>query len=194
MTVSTLRLQDFSRLQLADVSFLSRFGIKGGGASNWLKANDILVPEHSNTWCPLPHGGLIARLGIAEFLIEDSPYSHYVSKLMLVCHPLPARVHPFLRQDLAIAISGEAVSEFLLQTCNIDFQSLVLSEHPVLRLSMMGVDATLLPEENDGKPACRIWCDGRFGGYVWKQFEVIAQELGGRIEDIAGCYENASAN
>jgi sarcosine oxidase, subunit gamma len=194
MTLLTIGRQDFSRLQMTDVSFLSRFGIKGGGVSNWLKAHNILVPEHSNTWCALPQGGLIARLGIAEFLIEDSSYSHYVSKLMLACYPLPPRVHPFLRQDVAISISGEAIHEFLLQTCNLDFQSLDLSKHPVLRLPIMGVDATLIPDKQDDVPSCRIWCDARFGAYIWRELEAIAQDLGGCIKTTTECYGNISVN
>jgi sarcosine oxidase, subunit gamma len=194
MTLSTLKLQDTSRLHMMDVSFLSRFGIKGGGASNWLKAHGILVPEHSNTWRALPQGALIARLGIAEFLIEDSSCSHYVSKLMLACHPLPVRVHPFLRQDLAIALSGEAVHDFLWQICDIDCQSLDLSEHPVVRTTMIGADATVIPSEFDGKLACQIWCDGRIGTYIWKTLGAIAQDFGGSLKDVTKLYENASAN
>ncbi|MCU0533168.1 MAG: hypothetical protein MUD14_04635 [Hydrococcus sp. Prado102] len=158
------------RLGIADVSFLTRFGVKGAGAAAWLEAQGIPIPNRPNSWTPLTEGGLIARLGLSEYLIESS----ISPQLAEACQNPPAKVYPVLRQDLAIALCGEAINELLLQTCNVNFQA--LSERSVILTSMVGVSVIVIPGE-----IYRIWCDGTFGVYFWETLVAIAQELGGGV-------------
>lgn len=167
-----------AHLGVADLSFLNRFGVKGAGAADWLASQNITVPERPNTWCQSA-GGIVARLGRSEFLIEDSMDSQFVPQLTLACQSLLAKVYPVLRQDAAIALCGSAVNELLQQTCSINFRALPLSEHPVVLTSMIGVAVTVIPGERNELPFYRIWCDGTFGTYVWQTLLAIAQELGG---------------
>jgi sarcosine oxidase, subunit gamma len=168
-----------AQIGIADLSCLTRFGVKGAGAANWLEQQAISVPDRPNTWKPLSEGGIIARLGISEFLIEDSLHSSIALQLTDASQQLSAKVYPVLRQDLAIAICGVALNELLLQTCNINFHALDLAKRPVILTSMIGVAATVIPGERNGQPFYRIWCDGTFGAYVWQTLVIIAQELGG---------------
>lgn len=166
-----------AHLGVVDLSFLTRFGVKGAGAAAWL-AQSIVVPDRPNTWCSLSTGGIVARLGRTEFLIEDS--MHQVApQLAQACQSPPAKVYPVLRQDAAIALCGSAVNELLQQTCSINFRALRLSEHPVVLTSMIGVAVTVIPGERNGQPFYRLWCDGTFGVYVWQTLLAIAEELGG---------------
>jgi sarcosine oxidase subunit gamma len=170
---------DCQTLCLADLSCLTRFGVKGAGASAWLESYSVSVPNRPNTWLPLPEGGIVARLGLTEFLIEDGLHSHIAPQLTTACQSPPEKVYPVLRQDAAIALSGAAVNELLLQTCNVNFRALSLSDRPVVLTSMVGVTVTILPGERDGLPFYRVWCDGTFGAYLWRTLMAIAQELGG---------------
>ena len=167
-----------AHLGIADLSFLTRFGVKGAGAANWLESQGIPVPDRPNTWCSLPDSGIIARLGISEFLIEDL-HSAVAHRLAEACQQPPAQVYPVLRQDAAIALCGAAVNELLLQTCSINFRSLSLAEDPVILTSMIGVSVTIIKSERSGQPVYRIWCDGTFGAYVWRTLLAISVELGG---------------
>jgi sarcosine oxidase subunit gamma len=162
-------------LGIADLSFLNRFGVKGAEAATWLQSQHLSIPESPNRWLSLPEGGFIARLGLSEFLIEDSIDSHVAVQLAKLCHQPPAKVYPVLRQDAAIALCGSRIPELLCQTCNVNVRSLDLAEQPVILTSMVGVSATIIP----GEQVCRIWCDGTFGAYVWRTLLEIAQELGG---------------
>ncbi|MBD2459523.1 hypothetical protein H6G89_00565 [Oscillatoria sp. FACHB-1407] len=56
---------------IADLSYLTRFGVKGSGAIAWLAQQGIPIPAQPNSWCELPNGGIVARLGMTEFLIEE---------------------------------------------------------------------------------------------------------------------------
>ena len=168
-----------TRLGIADLSFLSRFGVKGAGAAAWLDQS-IPLPDRPNTWCPLPEGGLVARLGSSEFLVEDS-LSNNVASRLAQCQQLPSKVYPVLRQDAAIALCGEAVNELLLQTCSINFRALSLAERPLVLTTMVGVSVIVIPGERAGLPLYRIWCDGTYGAYLWRTLVAIAEELGGGV-------------
>lgn len=168
-----------AHLGIADLSFLNSFGVKGAGAAAWLESQNIEVPTRPNTWRRLSSGGIIARLGRTEFLIEDSIHEAVAPLLAQACQSPPPKVYPVLRQDAAIALCGSAVNELLQQTCSINFRALSLSDHPVVLTSMIGVAVTVIPGERNGHPFYRIWCDGTFGVYVWRTLLAIAEELGG---------------
>jgi sarcosine oxidase subunit gamma len=174
-----------THLGIADVSCLTRFGVKGADAAAWLSSQGITTPDRPNTWNPLPDGGIIARLGLTEFLIEDDLQSHFAVNLAKLCQQPPAKVYPVLRQDAAIVLCGSAVNELLLQTCSVNFRVLSLLEHPVMLTSMVGVAVTIIPGDRNGNPFYRIWCDGTFGTYVWQTLEAIVQELGGGVIGLA---------
>jgi len=176
-----------SQLGIADLSFLTRFGVKGAKAADWLASQGIAVPERPNTWHSLPEDGIIARLGLTEFLIEDSVSSSIAPNLAAACQSPPAKVYPVLRQDLALVLMGDnpngipsdRINELLRQTCSFNFQALSLSDRPVVLTSMIGVAVTVIPAERNGQPFYRIWCDGTFGTYFWQTLVEIATELGG---------------
>ena len=157
-----------THLGITDVSCLTRFGVKGANAASWLLSQGITTPDRPNTWNSLPEGGIIARLGLTEFFIEDSLYSHIAPHLMEACQQPSAKVYPVLRQDAAIVLCGSAVNELLLQTCSVNFRALSLMEQPVILTSMVGVAVTIIPGERNGQPFYRLWCDGTFGAYLWR--------------------------
>ena len=168
-----------SHLGIADLSFLTRFGVKGANAAEWLANQGLPIPDYPNTWHSLPEGGIIARLGLTEFLIEDSVSGSIAPKLAADCQSPPAKVYPVLRQDLTLALVGNRVNELLRQTCSFNFQALSLSDRPVILTSMIGVAVTVIPGDRNGQPFYRIWCDGTFGTYFWQTLVEIATELGG---------------
>lgn len=164
-------------LGIADLSYLHRTGFKGQGVAAWLAEQGVPVPEAPNTWQPLAQSGFIARLGLTEYLIEDGLAGRTSAKL---AHREPAlRVYPVLRQDLALALCGEALHELLLQTCNVNFRAFDLGARPVVLTSMAGVAVTVLPGERLGRPYYRLWADGTYGTYLWETLVGIAAELGG---------------
>lgn len=168
-----------SRLGLADLSFLTRFGVKGPKAAAWLTQQGIPLPDRPNCWCALPEGGIVARLGMNEFLIEDSLHSSIAPQLTQACQNPPAQVYPVLRQDAAIALCGPAVHDLLRQTCNVNFSALSLSDRPLVLTSLIGVSVLMIPGERSSQPLYRLWCDSSFGPYLWTTLLNIAAELGG---------------
>lgn len=160
---------------IADLSQLPRTGAKGPRAAGWLAALGLPVPAQPNSWNPLPDGGLIARLGLTEYLVEGDAFA--VGALMQSGRT--AGVYPVLRQDASFALCGARVNELLLQTCNVDFRMLDSEPGKVILSSMAGVAITILATRSGNLPGYRLWCDGTYGLYLWNTLVGIAEELGG---------------
>ncbi len=158
-----------SAITFENVSRTPRAGVKGPGAAAWLAALDLPVPRAPNTWLPLP-GGLIARLGLTEFLVDGSEAAKLAA-------PLVPGVYPVLRQDTALVLHGARLNELLLETCSVDFRALDLAARPVVLTSMAGVGVTVIPGEEGGMPCCRIWCDGTYGEWFFETLAGVAGEL-----------------
>lgn len=160
---------------IVDLSHLPRAGAKGPGAADWLAALGLAVPHQPNSWNRLPGEGLIARLGLTEFLVEGD--ASIVDTLMQADRT--AGVYPVLRQDASFALCGARVNELLLQTCNVDFRTLDAEPSKLILTSMAGVGITILATRTGTLPCYRLWCDGTYGLYLWDTLVGIAEELGG---------------
>jgi len=158
-----------SEIVFENVSRTPRAGVKGPGAVEWLTALGVPVPATPNSWLPLP-GGLVARLGLTEFLIEGSESAKLAA-------PLAHGVYPVLRQDTALVLKGVRLNDLLLETCSVDFSALDLAARPVVLTSMAGVGVTVIPDEEGGMPCCRIWCDGTYGEWFFETLADVAGEL-----------------
>ncbi|MDR3055303.1 MAG: hypothetical protein LBU53_07870 [Zoogloeaceae bacterium] len=153
-------------VSFVDHSLNPRFGCKGKGAAAWLSGLGLPIPAGANRWLALPDGGLIARLGNTEFLVEGN--AAIVERLQ--GSAAPAGVAVVLRQDAALALSGSGLAELLLQTCAVNFAALNLAESPVVLTSMTGIGVTVIP----GADSYRVWCDGTYGEALWETLHEVA--------------------
>jgi sarcosine oxidase, subunit gamma len=181
-------------LQLCDLSALRRTGLKGPGAASWLQARNLHVPEHANSWSALDSGGLVARLGRNEFMLEDGPHGAVVSGVVGDLAAPPVNVYPVLRQDAALIMRGEAVHELLTQTCSIDFSSIPTRDQVVTLTMLAGIAVTVIDDSAAHPLPCfRLWCDGTYGIYLWETLLEIAGELGGGAVGFAAIYPDLQA-
>jgi len=174
-------------LALADLSCFVRTGLKGRNAARWLVQRGVQVPPRANTWTPHGSGGLVARLGETEFLIEDGLAPGSARDFALQLEDASDNVYPVLRQDTAIALTGNRVNEVLRQTCSVDFASIDTAGALVMT-SMIGVPVLVIPQTHDGFPLVRIWTDPTFGPYLWRTLLQIVQELGGGPAGLSQFY------
>jgi sarcosine oxidase, subunit gamma len=162
---------------IGDASARRRTGFKGPGTAAWLAQQLVPVPGQPNRWEPLPEGGLVARLGRTEFLIEDARGDPTCGRLEAL--PIPPAVYPVLRQDAELVLTGSRAGDLLLQTCSIDFAALDAGARPVVLTSMVGVGVTVLVEAHEAARRYRIWCDGTYAAYLWTTLVDVARDLGG---------------
>ncbi|PUA17762.1 hypothetical protein C7W93_18025 [Glaciimonas sp. PCH181] len=165
-------------LGIADLSFMFRCGLKGPHSVAWLTAQGLPIPQ-INSWEPLPGGGIIARLGVTEFLIEDSAGDSTAKQLADALKTRPDGVYPVLRQDASFAVTGAFLQTLLRQTCAMNFNVLDLSTRPLALTSMVGVQVLVIPSELNEQPLYRVWFDGTYADYLWQTLLGIAGEHGG---------------
>lgn len=159
-----------SEIVFENVSRTPRAGVKGPGAAAWLASLGVPVPDLPNSWLPLP-GGLVARLGLAEFLVEGPEAAK------LAAPPILHSVYPVLRQDTALVLRGERLNDLLLEICSVDFSALDPAARPVVLTSMTGVGVTAIPCDESGVPCIRLWCDGTYGEWFRETLAGVAGEL-----------------
>ena len=135
----------------------------------------MTIPSQPNSWCLLPNGGLVARLGTTEFLVEGD--AALVDKIMQAKRA--PGVYPVLRQDAAFALCGARVNELLPANLQRRFQNAGCRTNES-RSDFDGRCGRNHPVQKNGThPSYRIWCDGTYGIYLWETLADIATELGG---------------
>ena len=156
-----------------------RLGLKGPRAAQWLAAQGMELPPAANTWAQTG-ADLVARLGAAEFFLEDGAEGTTIRRLAASANEHPPGVYPVLREDWAFELGGDGVHEVLAQVCNVNFASLVLDAQPLIMTLMIGVAVLVVPRIAAGERAYRIWCDPTFGPYLDESLGTVVSECGGR--------------
>jgi sarcosine oxidase subunit gamma len=174
-----------------------RLGLKGPRAEEWLAAQGIALPMTPNTCThsEAAAGGalLVARLGTAEFFLEDDAGGTTLKRISPALDRSPPGVYPVLREDWAFLLGGDEVHDVLAQVCNVNFAALSLTPRPLIMTLMIGVAVLVVPQSaGDGGQSgsarrhYRIWCDPTFGPYLGESLGAVVIECGGRYTGVSG--------
>ena len=179
-----------SALALAVHGHRDRLGLKGPQAAQWLSSNGIAVPITPNTWTHAddalgPDALLVARLGTAEFFLEDGAAGTTLKRISPSLDEHPPGVYPVIREDWACVLEGEGVHDVLAQVCNVNFAALSLESHPLVMTLMIGVAVLVVPQ-SEAERRYRIWCDPTFGPYMSESLGAVVSECGGRYTGVSG--------
>ena len=172
-------------------------GVKGPRAAEWLEASGVALPAQPNTWLEAsgapsddaaqPAGLLIARLGVAEYFLEEgaaamgdeSATACVVPRLCDALRTAHPGVYPVLRQDAAFLLSGDGALDVLAQVCSVDFSQLARGAQPLFMTMVIGVAVLIVPQSARGETAYRIWCDPTFAAYFGQAIGEVVVEGGG---------------
>jgi sarcosine oxidase subunit gamma len=175
-----------------------RLGLKGPRAADWLVTQGMDVPATPNTWTQSQDGTaadalLVARLGAAEFFLEDGAVGTALKRISPALDGNPPGVYPVLREDWAFGLGGERVHDVLAQVCNVNFAALPLDSRPLIMTLMIGVAVLVVPQIMASAGAggaaerrYRIWCDPTFGPYLGESLGAVVIECGGRYTGGSG--------
>lgn len=163
-----------------------RLGFKGPLAAQWLSARDIGLPAAPNTWTASGAGEalLVARLGSAEFFLEEPAGGTRLRALDLTPESAPPGVYPVLREDRGFSLSGEGAVEVLAQVCNVNFADLDGPSRPVIMTLMIGVSVLVILQNEAAQRRYRIWCDPTFGKYLEESLGAVVIESGGTLRGV----------
>ncbi len=175
-----------ARLRFEDLSRRERFGCKGPAAEAWLTAAGLAVPSAPNSAQVDAGGVLVARLGLAEFLVEavDGGAERVESAWRQLGPALrPAEVYPVARADLVIGIGGAHLNLLLRQICSVDFaprlESCAADFGAVTLTSMIGVGVVaFIRGGSDREPVLTLWVDPSFAHYFWTTLLEVGRDLG----------------
>lgn len=175
--------EEFRRSQslgLCDLSPSKKWGVKGSEAYEWLAQRDILPPDGILTFHILPKGGLIARAGDDEFLLETLPWDSQLDQLNseIACLET-SQVLSIDHDEATIALTGTLRLKVLAQTCGLDPRQLNPGTLSWTRIA--GVSSCLLPMEFACGPGIRIWVDASDACSLWESLSEIVEDLGGAI-------------
>ena len=175
-----------------------RLGVKGPRAADWLVTQGIDVPATPNTWTQSEGGTaadalLAARLGAAEFFLEDGAAGTALKRISPALDGNPPGVYPVLREDWAFGLGGERVHDVLAQVCNVNFAALPVDSRPLIMTLMIGVAVLVVPQimvsagaGGAAERRYRIWCDPTFGPYLGESLGEVVIECGGRYTGVSG--------
>jgi len=165
-------------------------GLKGPNAAEWLLTRGVVLPMSPNSWTHASAPGdsdelLVARLGTAEFFLENATASPVLNDLKAVLAACPPGVYPVLREDSAFRLSGKGVHEALAQVCNVHFAGLALEPRPVIMTLMIGVAVLVVPQGTDIERRYRMWCDPTFAPSLSENLAVVVADCGGTIRELS---------
>jgi len=170
---------------LSDVSLRAKIGLKGEGASAVLAARGLPLPAPANRWMPY-RGGLIARLGNTEFLLEAPADDDWTREFRAID---AADAMHVIRSDASLLLFGERLPELLAQVCAVRFTSRLAEDRELVLTQLAGVSVLAIPFRAAPAPALRLWCDPTFAPNLWRTLATIVCELGGAPVDPAGLGE-----
>ena len=129
---------------------------------------------------------MVARLGTAEFFLEDRAAGTTLGRMSSALGKNPPGVYPVLREDWAFRLGGERADDVLAQVCNVNFAALSLDSRPLIMTLMIGVAVLVVPRSGAAGRHYRIWCDPTFGPYLGESLGEVVIECGGRYTGVSG--------
>lgn len=174
-------------LALCDLSALTKLGLKGPAAEAWLRRHEVTIPPATYDTARLPGGGLIARLGGADFFLEGGPSDGLLPRLAAA----PADVYRVERQDATFLLTGARALRVLARQSSLDFATAEPLRVVLTRAG--GVNCMVMPDRGGDVLAYRLWVDYTYAASFWESVVEIMEELGGRVVGAACFYPELDA-
>jgi glycine cleavage system aminomethyltransferase T len=138
-------------IELRDLTRYGRFGVKGRGASDWLRSRDIELPERINILAPIASRGLdIVRLGAEDYLFLPQSVEQSASLTALRAEweadTLQRKGFNAWREEVWawFHICGTDVADLLAKTCPVDLNADRLPVRSVVQTRVAQMDCILV--------------------------------------------------
>lgn len=160
-------------LEMIDLSEHEVIGIKGNNATAWLTQQGIEVPSAPNHWIRLGQDGIVLRLGMNEYLIQEvsSKDNHETpSFIPTIENSLSTVMNEHVgvyrvpRADVSLLLKGDGVAFLLSQICRLNIEQDLLSNALVMT-QVAGISAILLKESQQAG-IYRLWFDLSYQAYM----------------------------
>jgi len=170
-------------LGLADLSTLSRWGIKGAGALDWLRREGWRVPDTNNRAERMDDGTVIARLADVEILLLDNPAvpSRRLDSVMEAVLPTKCYSVPRTDSHAWFRLVGAPGPDCLAKVCGVDLRLHRFADLAVAQTSLARLSAVIVRDDRSSGPAFHILADSASALYLWDCLVDATAEFDGRL-------------
>lgn len=151
---------------------LVQVGAKGPRLVEWAEQYALDLPARIYDTRPVGAGGVLARVGAGELILECRPADEVWARLNAALAAAGgAGVYRVVQQAATLVVQGKAAAGILAQACAVD-----LAREPTGRMvytQVAGVGCGVLP----GGAEYRLWVDYSLAAYLWEALAAIAADV-----------------
>ena len=166
---------------LCDLSLAPRCGFKGREALDWLRRNEIAVPEANNRAARLG-GGLICRLAPNEAMILANQDiigrldAAWARQMPVACHPVPrADSHAWFK------VAGRDAASMLAKLSGVDLRPRGFADLEVAQTFVARLSAIVVRDDIGGTLAYNLLADSASALYLWDCVVEAMAEFDGAV-------------
>ena len=152
-----------------------KLGAKGPRLIEWAEQHALALPARMYDTRPVGADGVLARVGIGELILECQPGDELWARLNAALETAEAGVYRVEQQSVTLMVQGDDAEGILAQACAVD-----LAREPVGRMvytQVAGAACGVLPHDEDGQRAYRLWVDYSLAAYLWEALAAIAEDI-----------------
>ena len=145
-------------IRLFDLTTVARFGLKGRGAADWLRSQELAPPERINTVREVPSRDLdILRLGTDDVVLLSRPDrpSSSLGAIRRAWAEDPRKPKGFdAWRDEVWAwfhVAGEGLSAFMARTCSVDLHPDRLAKGEIAQTRVAHMDCVVVRTDRTGR-------------------------------------------
>ncbi|MBR1175206.1 hypothetical protein JQ617_14650 [Bradyrhizobium sp. KB893862 SZCCT0404] len=168
-------------IELMDLTRYGRFGVKGRGASDWLRSKGIALPERINTLAPIAARGLdIVRLGAEDYLflpqsLEQSSSLGALRADWEAGGPARKGFNAWREEVWAwFHVGGADVAELLAKTCPVDLNADRLPVRSVVQSRVAQMDCILVRTDRTGRHGFDLFFDVASASFMMRSLRELA--------------------
>ncbi len=189
MPAAAARVVGITKLKLADLSLIPRWGLKGRDAFAWLAAQGASVPTRDNLAERQRDGSLIARLSPGEALVLAALPDGQAT-LRAAIEALPSEgigaCYPAPRWDshCRFGLSGADAPRMFAKLCGVDLAVQSFPNGSVAQTSVARLSAIIIRHDIGNAVAFSLLADTASAEYLWDCLIDAMDEFSGVICDI----------
>lgn len=163
---------------------MPRTGLKGAGATKWLRSQGLFVPSTVNRTAGQLGGALVARLSDTEVLVlsDIAGESDLVGKIDAAWRAgTGPRGCPLPRFDSHawFWVGGQHAAAMFAKLCAIDLRPRAFAADAVAQTSVARTTAIVIRADLGNTTAYHLLCDRASAEYLWPVLLDAAEEFGG---------------
>jgi heterotetrameric sarcosine oxidase gamma subunit len=155
---------------------LVKLGVKGRELVPWAEENRIEIPTKMYETLQVGEGGVLARVGGDEVILECSPGAALHAQFEKALGQPRRAIFRVVQQSATYELAGLRAKDVLAQTCAIDFRA--AERNRIMFTRIAGVSCGIIPLQRNEGMAYRIWVDYTFAQYLGETLANIISELG----------------